>query len=91
MELSGHIENGVVVLDGNPSLPEGTAVTVTLPAAGSAGAPPLPQSRIVSEPGKLPYVIGGEPGTIYLTNEQINEILDDEEIEALKSTWNVPS
>ncbi len=80
MELLGHIQNGVVVFDSGESLPEGTRVTV---------APVRP--TIVEKPGELPVVVGGEPGTMYLTNERINEILDQEDIEAMKLTWNVPS
>ena len=90
MELQGHIRNGVVVFDGDPTLPEGVAVTVTIPET-AAPVVPLPVTRIVREPGKLPYVTGGVPGTIHLTNGRIYEIFEEEEIEALKRIGSVPS
>ena len=90
MELQGHIQNGVVVLDGHPTLPEGVAVTVTLPAT-TIPVVPLPVTRIVSEPGKLPYVTGGAPGTWHLTNEMIAQIFEEEDIEMLKGMFDVPS
>lgn len=87
MTLNGHIENGVVVLDGGGSFPEGTRVAVS----------PIPsvcqptETEIVLEPGKLPYVRGGIPGTWNLTNEAIAQISEEEEIAAMKGKWNVPS
>ena len=82
MELLGHIQNGVVVLDGGAAIPEGTRVFVS---------PVPPQLVIVTKPGELPVVVGGLPGSIYLTNERINEILEEEDIAAMKGMWNVPS
>ncbi len=91
MELSGHIQNGVVVFDQNTMLPEGVAVTVLIPTPGPPIAPVRPETQIVCEPGKLPYVHGGIPGTWHLTNEKIEAIFEEEEIEALRKQWNVPS
>jgi hypothetical protein len=85
MELLGHMQNGVVVLDSGPVFPEGTRVAVS-PVAGA-----LPETRLVQQPGQLPVVQGGRPGTWNLTTEQIGEILDDEDMEALKRSWNAPS
>jgi len=85
MEIFGHIENGVVVLEGGASLPEGTRVCV-------ATAPPSrSEPEIVMIPGQLPIVRGGVPGSVHLTNERIHEIFEAEEIEALKRQWNVSS
>ena len=72
MVVRGHVENGVVVLDGGPPLPEGAAVTVTYPAAV---APPAAAKKRVD----FPLVRSARPGTIDLTNERIGEILDDED------------
>ena len=69
MEISGHIQNGVVVLDDPVVLPEGAAVTVSIRALSPSEASPLPATEIVCQPGKLPYVRGGIPGTLHLTNE----------------------
>jgi hypothetical protein len=82
MELLGHIQNGVVVLDFGGSLPEGTRVSVSPVAA---------KPTIVQKPGELPTVVGGAPGSVNLTNERINEIFEAEDIAALKELWNVPS
>ena len=91
MEILGHIQNGVVVFDGKPNLPEGTAVTVLIPALAPPVAPPFPETEIVREPGKPPYVHGGLPGTWALSNERIAQILEEEDIEMMKGMWNVPS
>jgi hypothetical protein len=91
MELLGQIQNGVVVFEGNPTLPEGATVKVTLPATVAPVAEPLPETRIVREPGKLPYVTGGRPGTWNLTNEMIAQIFEEEDIEMMKGMLGVPS
>ena len=82
MEAFGHIQNGVVVLDPGADLPEGTRVFVS----------PMPAKPIVLiRPGGLPVVLGGEPGSVDLTNERIAEILNDEDLAALKHSGHVPS
>jgi hypothetical protein len=82
MTLTGQIQNGVVVLDGGVTVPEGTRVAVS----------PLPtQPVIVMRPGELPVVLGGEPGSVDLTNGRINEIFEEEDIAAMKGVWNAPS
>ncbi len=91
MEHFGHIQNGIVVLDGNPHLPEGAAVTVVVRAPAPPVAPPVPATELVCEPGQLPYVRGGTPGTWTLTNEMIAQIIEEEDIESMKGKWNVPS
>jgi hypothetical protein len=48
MEIRGQVRNGVIVLDGNPNLPEGAAVTVSYPALPSA--PPAAQRKRVPFP-----------------------------------------
>jgi hypothetical protein len=68
MEFLGHVRNGVVVLDGNPSLPEGAAVTVHYP--GPAAGHPAGKARI-----QVPLVRTGQPGSVHLTGERIAEIL----------------
>ncbi|MBI2477893.1 MAG: hypothetical protein HYV60_04380 [Planctomycetia bacterium] len=91
IKLHGHVQNGTIAIDGNPTLPEGAAVTVLIPALAPPVASPLPATEIVCEPGKLPYVQGGIPGSVQLTNERIHKILEEEEIAVLKRQWNVPS
>ena len=85
MQIPGCVHNGVVVLDGGATLPEGTRVVVSQLS-------PRDQHR---EPGKkpaeLPLVPGGEPGSVHLTNERIYQLLDEDDIEAMRRTWGVPS
>jgi hypothetical protein len=85
MEISGTVQNGVVVLDGSASLPEGANVVVIYPAT--------PVIRVAKNRKRveLPLVPSSEPGSLDLTNERIAEILDEEEIESMKRTWNEPS
>ena len=73
MNISGRVQNGVVVLEGSSALPEGAAVTVTFPALFESK--PAEKKRHV----KLPLAQTGEPGTLDLTNECIAEILDEED------------
>lgn len=85
MEISGTVENGVVVLDGSVLPPEGANVVViyrTKPVIRLAKN----QKRV-----EFPLFPSSEPGTLDLTSERIAEILDDEEIEAMRRTWNEPS
>lgn len=77
MDISGHIQNGVVVLDSPVTLAEGTAVTVTVRTS--------PVIHFAKSPKRVefPLVHSEAPGSVDLTNERIAEILDDEDIGAL--------
>ena len=85
MEISGHVENGVVVLDGSVTLPEGAAVIVKLRSS--------PVIRVARHQRRVefPLVPSSAPGSISLTNQRIGEILEEEDIEGLKRSGNVPS
>jgi hypothetical protein len=83
MELRGHIRNGVVFLDGNPNLPDGLVVRVVV----DLPKPEPVRKRVV----EFPLVSTGEPGSIPLTNDRIQEILEQEELVALKRSGHVPS
>ncbi len=85
MEISGVVQNGVVVLDGSVSLPEGVNVVVTYRTT--------PVIRVAKNQKRVQFPLfpSPEPGTLDLTSERIAEILDDEEIEAMRRTWNEPS
>jgi len=73
MEISGRVQNGVVVLDGNASLPEGVAVTVRVQS-------PLiirvAENQLEVE---FPLIRSNAPGSVRLTNEMIGQILDEED------------
>ncbi len=85
MQIPGHVENGVVVLDGGATLAEGTRVVVS--QLSRVGQGPQPEKKSV----ELPLVSSGKPGSIHLTNERIHEILDEEDVATMKRTWDVPS
>ncbi len=73
------IHNGVVVLDGEPELPEGMVVTVSFPE------PPHLESRRAGTRRKrvsLPLIRTGRPGSLRLTAERIAEILEDDDLSA---------
>ncbi|MBY0513718.1 MAG: hypothetical protein K2P78_07375 [Gemmataceae bacterium] len=72
MELNGYVQNGVIVLAGGQTLPEGTPVTVS---CSLEAAQPVEKKRV-----QLPLVRTGEPGSMNLTNERIAEIFDDEDV-----------
>ena len=74
MELHGLVQNGVIVLSGGLSLPEGTPVTVSCSLEPSS--PPAAEKKRV----QVPLVRTGEPGTMNLNNERIAEIFDEEDV-----------
>ncbi len=74
MELHGFVQNGVIVLTGGLTLPEGTPVTV------SCSLEPVSQPAMEKKRVQLPLVRTGEPGSLNLTNERIAEIFDDEDV-----------
>src|ERR1700676_1340534 len=73
MEITGRIQNGVVVLEGAFALPEGARVTVLCGAAPAAQEPPKKQ-RV-----EFPLVHSKHPGSLHLTGQRIAEILDEED------------
>jgi len=85
VEIPGRVENGVVVLEGAATLPEGAAVRVCY-----TGSPTIHTSS-VRKPVQLPLIKTGQPGSLDLTNERIAEILDEQDAEAVKRSWNAPS
>jgi hypothetical protein len=71
MQIPGRVSNGVVILEGSFSLPEGTHVVVTVPEVRrKAKDTPLP----------FPIVRSRHPGSVNLTNERIAELLEDEDL-----------
>jgi hypothetical protein len=76
MEIRGRVHNGVVVLEGGPSLPEGMMVTVLCPSSPPAGLPRL------GERVSLPLVPSDHPGSRRLTAERVAELLEDGDVSA---------
>jgi hypothetical protein len=73
MVIPGKVVGGVVVLEGNPKLPEGATVTV------SYEGPTVFTSAIEKRRIQVPLVRTGQPGSVNLDNERIAEILDEED------------
>ena len=74
MEIQGRVQNGVVILEGKPQLPEGLVLTVSLPDPPPA-EPPAPRQRV-----SFPLIRTGRPGSLRLTAERVAEILEDEDL-----------
>jgi hypothetical protein len=85
VEIQGTVQNGVIVLDGGACLPEGTVVSVKLADVPSIKADKKTK-RVL-----LPLMTRGNPGSLSLTNAQIDEILNTEEVESAKRFLNAPS
>jgi hypothetical protein len=73
MEIHGRVQNGVIVLEDGPPLPEGAAVTV------SCDMPPVLKKPSVQKQVEFPLVHSKHPGTLNLTGQRIAEILDEED------------
>lgn len=73
MIIHGRVHNGVVILEGGFTLPEGTQVTVSCPMV-PAGEPGRQAQRVA-----LPLVPSKYPGTLDLTGERIAELLNEDD------------
>ena len=71
MVISGHVQNGVVVLDGGRTLPEGQHVFISVPPQPSASS----TTRVT-----LPLIPSQQPGLIDLTAERVAELLDEGDV-----------
>ena len=72
MDINGRIQNGVIVLDGGLTLPEGTPVVVSVPTLPTASS--RPRKRL-----EFPVIPSANPGWMDLTAEQIARIMDEED------------
>jgi hypothetical protein len=74
MEIRGRVHNGVVVLEGEPTLPEGAIVSVMYPT---------PPTTVASDSGKrvkFPLVRSGPPGSLNLTSDLIAEHWENDDV-----------
>lgn len=85
MQVSGRVQDGVVLLDTPNAFPEGAVVTVTLRSA------PVIRVAKAQRRVEFPLVRSSAPGSMQLTHERIAEILDEEDVDAVKRSWDVPS
>lgn len=76
MEIQGRLYRGVVVLEGELPVPEGTLVTVVCDLAPTEKTPGS-RDRV-----QLPLVRSREPGVLRLTNERVAEILEEDDLPA---------
>jgi hypothetical protein len=76
MEILGRVHNGVVVLEEEAQLPEGTVVMVLYPAPQPA------ESTGQRERVRLPLVRSDRPGSLPLTAERVAELLEDDDVSA---------
>jgi hypothetical protein len=72
MVIYGRVLNGVVVLEGGFTLPEGLQVSISYPPAPSVETPQ--QKRRVN----LPLVASRSPGALQLTAERVAVLLDED-------------
>ena len=72
MVVNGRVHNGVVVLEGNPLLPEGLAVTVSVPQI--PGSPSSASKQRI----QLPLVPSDHPGSLELTADRVGELLEED-------------
>lgn len=73
MQIQGHVENGVIVLDGGAVLPEGTPVVIACALAD-------PTTQTHGKRVKFPLVRSDEPGSINLTAERVADLLSEEDV-----------
>ncbi len=73
MIVPGRVQNGVVVLEGGATLPEGAAVRVSYHAG------PVIHVSPIRQPVQLPLVKTDRPGSVALTNDRIAEILNEQD------------
>lgn len=73
MQVSGRVQNGVVVFEQPNALPDGAAVVVTYREK------PVIRFSDNPRPVVLPIFDSDQPGTLDLTNDQIADILDQED------------
>jgi hypothetical protein len=76
MVIPGRVQNGIVILEGKTTLPDGAAVVVTYPA------PPSAMQAEKKRRIQVPLVRTDQPGTVELTGARIAEILDEEDVSA---------
>lgn len=81
MEIPGRVQNGVVVLEGAPVLPDGATVTVFYQRPIDAGSQQRKQ-RI-----EVPRVRTGQPGTVHLTGKSIAGILGEEDVAPYRDSF----
>jgi hypothetical protein len=73
MEILGRVDHGVIVPQGDASLPEGALVRIVYEPG------PVEVVKKAGQRVEFLLVRTGKPGTLHLTNEMIAEIFDEED------------
>jgi hypothetical protein len=73
MTIPGRVRDGVVVLDGESTLPDGTAVSIVCRTS------PVIRVAKHQRPVVLPLVPSARPGSVDLTSDRIAELLDEQD------------
>jgi hypothetical protein len=82
MTILGRVQNGVIIPEGGPALPEGASVSISYPA--TVEPKPAKQERRI----EVPLVRTGRPGSLNLTGERIAEVLDEEDTAPRRQSVN---
>jgi hypothetical protein len=77
MDIPGHVHNGVIILEGGVSLPEGTPVVVSCGALPEAESTAGSRRRI-----QLPLVRSDHPGSRKMTGDRVAEFLEAKDASA---------
>ncbi len=75
MELLGKVDHGVIVPQGDVHLPEGAMVRIMYDAATVEAPVKVPGYRV-----EFPLVRSKYPGSVHLTNQRIQELLDEDDV-----------
>lgn len=73
MVIPGRVKNGIVVLEGRPSLPDGTPVLVSCDVALSMKQPA--EKRV-----EFPLIHSKRPGSLHLTAQRVAELLEEDDV-----------
>jgi hypothetical protein len=74
MEIFCRVQNGVVILEGEPQLPEGAVVCVSYPVARD------PRQPDTGERVKFPLFPSARPGTLPLTADRTADLWRDDDV-----------
>lgn len=80
MELLGRVNGGVVVPQGEASLPEGATVRIVYEPPPSEPVDEMTADQAYRV--EFPLVHSKYPGSVNLTNRRIQEILDEDDLSA---------
>ena len=74
MEILGRVDHGVIVPEGKVRLPEGAIVRIVYESVTNDRT--APGEEII----EFPLVRSKRPGSVHLTNQRIQKILDEEDL-----------